>query len=175
MGSSAFTLIYDLLNDPESAAGNLPWVYATLQNLSIMRAGDPIKSSIAAIQTVLSNINPSYEWLPYPSEAERYPRQHGDSTAISQFPQNLGGHQVSNGAFPSDALLGPLPDLPASQWNFPLEAPETGRSGGSSEDLLDFTQSDMGWNFDFSTMDIEAFFSVYPSMDTLLPREFGHQ
>jgi hypothetical protein len=29
-----------------------------------MRAGDPIASSISAIQTVLHNINPSYEWVP---------------------------------------------------------------------------------------------------------------
>ncbi|KAF3017313.1 hypothetical protein E8E15_005528 [Penicillium rubens] len=43
--------------------------------------------------------------------------------------------------------------------------PETGGSVGSGEDLLDFTQSDMGWDFDFSTMDLDAFFSVYQSND----------
>ena len=32
-------------------------------------------------------------------------------------------------------------------------------------ELLDFTQSDMGWDFDFSTIDCEAFFSVYQSND----------
>lgn len=46
-----------------------------------------------------------------------------------------------------------------------LENPETGGSAGSGDDLLDFTQSDMGWNFDFSTMDLDAFFSVYQSND----------
>ena len=35
-------------------------------------------------------------------------------------------------------------------------------SVGSGEDLLDLTQSDMGWDFDFSTMDLEEIFSVYP-------------
>ena len=38
-------------------------------------------------------------------------------------------------------------------------------SVGSGEDLLDFTQSDMGWDFDFSTMDLEAFFSINPTLD----------
>lgn len=68
--------------------------------------------------------------------------------------------------FPSKSVLGSGPVLSPSQRNLPqLEGPETGRSGGSNEDLLDFTQSDMGWDFDFSTMDLEAFFSVYQSGD----------
>lgn len=32
-----------------------------------------------------------------------------------------------------------------------------------AEDLLDLRQSDMGWDFDFSIVDIEEFFSVYPT------------
>lgn len=170
MGSSSFTLIYDLLNDPTSASSHLPWVYAALQNLSTMRAGDPIRATIKAIQTVLCNINPSYEWCPYVSETEKYDLGREESMSI---PQNTGlstNPQVQNGAsLAANSLAGPLPDFPASQWNFPLEAPETGRSGGSNEDLLDFTQSDMGWNFDFSTMDLEAFFSIYPSIGTSGP------
>ncbi|KAJ5600964.1 hypothetical protein N7450_002031 [Penicillium hetheringtonii] len=164
MGSSAFTLIYDLLNDPNAAPNYLPWVYASLQNLSTMRAGDPIQNTIGAIQTVLSNINPSYGWFPYANQPKEHSSQRDNMTAIPQVSvvpdtQDIQPKTSQDG----NSLLGPLPDIPASQWNFPLEGPETGRSGGSSDDLLDFTQSDMGWNFDFSTMDLEAFFSVYPS------------
>lgn len=39
----------------------------------------------------------------------------------------------------------------------------TNASVGSGDELLDLTQSDMGWDFDFSTMDLEEFFSVYPT------------
>lgn len=42
---------------------------------------------------------------------------------------------------------------------------DTGRSG-SNEDLLDFTQCEIGWKSDFSTMDAEAFFSVYQPTNT---------
>lgn len=164
MGSSAFTLIYDLLNDPTAAPNYLPWVYATLQSLSTIRAGDPIQNTIGAIQTVLSNINPSYGWFPHASQPNKHALQQDDMTTIPQTSRVPGSQDIQpDTSFVGNSLLGPLPDIPASHWNFALEGPETGRSGGSSEDLLDFTQSDMGWNFDFSTMDLEAFFSVYPS------------
>lgn len=61
-----------------------------------------------------------------------------------------------------NVYLGARPDLPMSPWRLPqLEMPETGGSVGTGDELLDFTQADMGWDFDFSTMDLEAFFSVY--------------
>lgn len=87
---------------------------------------------------------------------------------MPQAPGNANIHQPSSGGLnvlPSDPLRSNV-DIQPPQWAFPpFEGPETGRSGGSNEDLLDFTQSDMGWDFDFSTMDMEAFFSVYPPAD----------
>lgn len=58
-----------------------------------------------------------------------------------------------------------LPVLPSMQ-GYPLQPdiPEAAASAGSSEDLPDFTLSDMGWDFDFSTMDLEAFFSIHPNI-----------
>lgn len=163
MGSSIFTIIYDLLNDPSAARSHLPWAYATLQNLSTMRAGDPIQSTIGAIQTVLRNINPSYEWLPYTNQQSNYAPHRENSLSFPPGSRGAENRQIDTGtSLAGNSFSGPLPEFPASQWNFPLEAPETGRSGGSADDLLDFTQSDMGWNFDFSTMDLEAFFSIYP-------------
>ncbi|KAJ5537443.1 hypothetical protein N7513_010629 [Penicillium frequentans] len=168
LGSSAFTLIYDLIHDTQAAAAHLPWVYASLQTLSTMRPGDPISSSIAAIQTTLRNINPSYEWLQYPKAGENPSVSAGRNPYISRAQDTMENQQESlNGLpFPSKSVLGSGPGLSPSQWSLPqLEGPETGRSGGSNDDLLDFTQSDMGWDFDFSTMDLEAFFSVYQSGD----------
>lgn len=169
MASSAFTLIYDFLHDPSAAASHLPWVYASLQTLSSMRAGDPITSTISAIQTVLRNISPTYEWVPYPKSDNSYSSGAGEETAGSHA-IGVSGSQLgmlSEHACSPNSLLGSMPDVPLSQWTLPhIEGPETGRSAGSGEDLLDLTQSDMGWNFDFSTMDLEAFFSVYQSADT---------
>ncbi|CAI7616827.1 unnamed protein product [Penicillium glandicola] len=169
-GSSVFTLIYELLHDPSVAPVYLPWVYASLQTLSTMRAGDPIASTIAAIQTVLRNINPSYEWLPLlATTGDNMAPPRG--TAIQQGPTPDPRHRslLNNPIIPQNTSVGMRPDMPTSPWNLPQvnkpENPETGGSVGSGEDLLDFTQSDMGWDFDFSTMDLEAFFSIYQSND----------
>ena len=155
MGSSAFTLIYDFLHDATAAPAHLPWVYASLQSLSTLRVGDPIASSISAIQTTLRNIDPSYEWSPYPGASKTYQPGLGALAQASQTPEIM-----------RSSLLMPMP---SSQWGLSqTDGPETGKSGGSNEDLLDFTQSDMGWNLDFSTMDLEAFFSVNQSADAQL-------
>lgn len=133
-----------------------------------MRAGDPIASSISAMQTVLRNINPSYEWVP-PSVTTGDNIGPQGGTAIQQglTPDRRHRSLLNNSAIPQNPSLGTRPGILTSPWNLPqvekLENPETGGSAGSGEDLLDFTQSDMGWDFDFSTMDLDAFFSVYQS------------
>lgn len=172
LGSSAFTLIYEFLHDPSLAPAYLPWVYASLQALSTMRAGDPIASSISAIQTVLRRMNPAYEWPPHTASGGNHVRHsetaptrqvHAPNTAQRPLPNDL--------ALSNNLSMGVKPSLPSSPWYLPqvgtLEVPETGGSVGSAEDLLDFTQSDMGWDFDFSTMDLEAFLSNYPSNDAM--------
>ncbi|KAJ5152563.1 uncharacterized protein N7482_009041, partial [Penicillium canariense] len=172
ISSSTFTLIYDLLHDPAAAATHLPWVYASLQNLSTMRKGDPIDSTIAAVQTVLRNIKPSYEWTPHPTPEENSTYRSEGPISVSRTPDNANRQQGNHTSvsFPQNLFHGQQPDLSTPQWSLPLlEGPETGGSGGSNEDLLDFTQSDMGWNFDFSTMDLEAFFSIYQSVDHSFP------
>lgn len=133
-----------------------------------MRTGEPITSTISAIQTVLRNINPTYEWIPDPKPDNKYSTETDGGTTVSHASGVAGRQQgiLNEHPFSSNASFGSTSNLPPSQWTLPqLEGPETGRSGGSTEDLLDFTQSDMGWNFDFSTMDLEAFFSVYQSAD----------
>lgn len=171
MGSACFTLIYNFLHDPNSASVHLPWVYAALQNLSTMRAGDPITSTISAIQTVLRKINPSYEWTSYPKQGNRHDVNSLVSPMRAQEPTTgHGQHLTMTGLASPPHVLGSHADLSAFQSSLPqVEILDTIGSIGSDEDLLDFTQSDMGWNFDFSTMDLEAFFSLYPSMDAPIP------
>lgn len=151
----------------------MPWIYASLQNLSTMRAGDPICSTISAIQTVLCRINPAFEWAPYP-KAEEYaePDLQKPPPPISQAISNLNDQSwiPPDSSLPQRPFFNHQPDPSTTQWNLPLfEGPETGGSGASNEDLLDFTQSDMGWSFDFSTMDLDAFFSTYQSTDPSFP------
>lgn len=137
-----------------------------------MRAGDPIQSSISAIQTTLRKINPSYVWTPCPKAEESSTLPSQQAASVSQPLGNI-VHQAwvtPTPSLPQRPSFDQPPDLSTPQWNFPLlEGPETGGSGGSNEDLLDFTQSDMGWNFDFSTMDLEAFFSTYQAADPAFP------
>ncbi|KAJ5960768.1 uncharacterized protein N7479_007918 [Penicillium vulpinum] len=169
-GNSIFTLIYEFLHNPDVAPVYLPWVYASLQTLSSMRPGDPISSTISAVQTVLRKLNPSYEWLPPLATTEDHIGPLGE-TAIQQglIPDHRHPLMLNNPAIPQNSSLGMRPDILTSPWNLPqvetLENSETGGSIASGDDLLDFTQSDMGWDFDFSTMDLEAFFSVYQSND----------
>ncbi|KAJ5151569.1 hypothetical protein N7492_009864 [Penicillium capsulatum] len=152
MGSSAFTLIYGFLHDSAAAPAHLPWVYAALQSLTSMRAGDPITSSIAAIQTTLRNINPSYEWVPSSDAAGTFQSHSGGAMSAYQIPDVMNDTSFMAAPPSKGNILQP-------------EGPETGGSNGSGEDLLDFTQSNMGWNLDFSTMDLEAFFSVYQPVE----------
>ena len=133
-----------------------------------MREGDPIRSTISAIQTTLRRINPSYEWLPYPRAEESTTIPSQRLASISQPLSNLDQQTwiPPNSTLPQTPFVNQQPALSSPQWNLPvLENPETGGSGASSEDLLDFTQSDMGWNFDFSTMDLDAFFSTYQAAE----------
>lgn len=135
-----------------------------------MRAGDPIASTISAMQTVLCNINPSYEWVPLSATTgDNFAPPGGTPVQHGLIPDRSHQSQLNNPAIPQNPSLGMRSGILTSPWNLPqvekLENPETGGSAGSGDDLLDFTQSDMGWNFDFSTMDLDAFFSVYQSND----------
>jgi hypothetical protein len=163
-------LIYEFIHDSNLAPVYLPWVYASLQTLTTMRAGDPVNSTISAIQTVLRSISPSYEWSPYrTASAGKIMHSEGADMPRGTTSDHDQKSRLNNSAIPQNSSMGTRSGLPTSPWNLPhLETPhmpETGGSVGSAEDLLDFTQSDMGWDFDFSTMDLEAFFSVYPAND----------
>lgn len=132
-----------------------------------MRPGDPIESSISAIQTVLRKIHPSYEWVP----PEYLKHVHGIGNTNIPTPRPPSSHASnSHGApmsqtIPDNLSSGTgIPVLPNLQSNvLPGDIPMTNASVGSGDELLDLTQSDMGWDFDFSTMDLEEFFSVYPT------------
>ncbi|KAJ5583150.1 hypothetical protein N7535_001770 [Penicillium sp. DV-2018c] len=170
LGSCSFTLIYEILHNPDVAPVYLPWVYASLQTMMTMRAGDPVKSTISAVQTVLRKINPSFEWSPYSAPSGENIASLIGTTTQPGLPHDSRDRSLHNTLnVPQNPPLGIWSGQPTSPWDLPqpsnLATPDTCGSMASGEDLLDFTQSDMGWDFDFSTMDLEAFFSIYQSND----------
>ncbi|PIG89404.1 C6 zinc finger domain protein [Aspergillus arachidicola] len=172
LGSASFAIIYDLIHGKDLAPTHLPWIYAALQSLSTMREGDPIKSTIDAIQTVLRKLNPAYEWVP----PKAYNNTMGQQTTTARpYSADIPNPQTQSIPEPFLPRIPPqplqtsngLPILSEFQ-NNSLQAALNPPSGslGSGEDLLDLTLSDMGWDFDFSTMDLETFFSIYPNGET---------
>lgn len=123
-----------------------------------MRAGDPIASTITSIQTVLRKINPSYEWTPPFTPSGTTPST--GPSLIQNFPVYGQAHHHDPNQQPPvpanhtpQSLGTPLP-------NFHLSFPTMDMPMASGEDLFDITQADMGWDFDFSTMDLETFLSA---------------
>ncbi|KAH1270760.1 hypothetical protein KXW98_004322 [Aspergillus fumigatus] len=172
--SACFALIYDFMYNEKVATTHLPWVHVGLQCLGAMRPGDPITSSISAIQTVLKKLCPSYEWVPPgPVQGQTYAPNLTSSASATPYSNGVAPSQVNpmRETFPGGTFLGGyLPTMPNIQVN-PLQSdiPEASASVVSSEDLPDFNLSDMGWDFDFSTMDLEAFFSIQPTMNPSQP------
>ncbi|PYH87959.1 C6 zinc finger domain protein [Aspergillus ellipticus CBS 707.79] len=168
LGSSCFALIYDLMHGENLACTHLPWIHASLQGLSSMRPGEPISSSMSAILTVLRKLHPSYDWSPeaavkgQPVGLEQTQAVRHNSNDVSPHPPGPVLEPVSGGWSGSGGLA-MLSDFQGNSLQDGIRIPSG--SVGSGEDLLDFTQSDMGWDFDFSTMDLEAFFSINPAID----------
>lgn len=142
------------------APTHLPWIHATLHCLSTMRPGDPIKSTIASIQTILRKLNPAYEWIPH----ETRTRAQNPGTEQDTDPTSNKTSTQTN-KIPEPYASEPLPVLSDFQ-DYSLEDDTSSASVGmgSGEEMFDFTR-DMGWDFDFSTMDLEAFFSSNPTLD----------
>ncbi|EAW09056.1 fungal specific transcription factor domain-containing protein [Aspergillus clavatus NRRL 1] len=168
--SACFALMYDFMYNDEFAARHLPWVHVGLQCLGAMRPDDPITSSISAIQTVLRKLHPSYEWTPASGTSNQsHDPEFGSPSSARPYLTSMGPDHMNapREVLPHEGWMGGiLPALPNMQ-GYPLQSdiPEAAASAGSSEDLPDFTLSDMGWDFNFSTMDLEAFFSIQPDVN----------
>ncbi|RJE21545.1 hypothetical protein PHISCL_06117 [Aspergillus sclerotialis] len=158
VGSASFTLIYDIIHNENAAVLHLPSVYAALQTLSTMRVGDPIASTITSIQTVLRKINPSYEWSPPFNPSSSMPST-GPSLMQNSPVYEQAHHHDRNHQPPVPTNHTPQ-SLGTTIPNFHMSLPTMEMPMASGEDLFDFTQADMGWDFDFSTMDLETFLSV---------------
>ncbi|KAL3456844.1 C6 zinc finger domain protein [Aspergillus heterothallicus] len=181
LGSSSFALIFDLFHGEDLACTHLPWVHASLRALSTMRLGDPSEASIAGIQTVLKQINPAYEWIPPNTNSNRaVPLQpptksyhptdpfQPPTTSISTEPTTAQPYDpISTADFLPKHDPSMLYDFQGNPLEQAMHMPATTGSAGTSDEL-DFTQSDMGWDFDFSSMDLGAFLSLSPAFEAAL-------
>ncbi|RDW86969.1 Zn(II)2Cys6 transcription factor [Aspergillus mulundensis] len=169
---SCFALIFDLIHGQDLAASHLPWIYATLKALKSMYPADAVDASIRAIQTILKQLDPSYEWgPPTQTEPRNPPYAFNQNHAPSTIPRPYGAPPMQHHHSPS-TLTTPLPqpdpllyDFQGNSLDQGMHMPSTTGSTGTGEDLLDFTLSDMGWDFDFSTMDLETFCSLNSVFD----------
>lgn len=164
LGSASFALIYGLMHDETASTSLLPWIHAGIWCLWSMRRSEPIDSSISALQSVLKKINPSYEWVSTKPAKHQYKTvstaslpTHPSAEVPASSRENYVTEQMPNTG------LSFLPDLDDNM--IPGDIPVVDTKFGNGEDLLDLTQSDIGWDFDLSNMDLEEFFSVYPPTD----------
>ncbi|KKK23501.1 hypothetical protein P175DRAFT_0533402 [Aspergillus ochraceoroseus IBT 24754] len=172
LSSSCFAVIFDLLHGQNLAPTHLPWIHAAVQALSCMREREALESSMIAIQTVLRKIDPSYEWIP-PSKKEVQTYGVDKSQPMGLYANDIASSR--SGEFVETTANGqpypgpyPMYDFQGNSLQQGMHTLSASGSVHSGDDLLDFTQSDMGWNFDFSTMDLESFFSLTPTLDTPL-------
>ncbi|CEL10414.1 hypothetical protein ASPCAL13534 [Aspergillus calidoustus] len=210
LGSSCFALIFDLMHGKDLACTHLPWVHASLRGISTMRQDDPTKASMAAIQTVLKQINPAYEWIPpsantntntnkphHQPSTQSQPQSRSQSFSQPQHTLPASKPYPTEQFFPSTSTPGTIntstsattsprfDPLSATSIFFPgqdpnmlfdfqgnpleqaMHMPATTGSVGTTDEL-DFTQSDMGFDFDFSSMDLGAFLSLSPAFEAAL-------
>ncbi|KAL4804141.1 fungal-specific transcription factor domain-containing protein [Aspergillus unguis] len=175
--SSCMALTFDLIHGQDLASSHLPWVYATLRALSTMGKSDTVGACIRAITTILKQLDPAYESPPSDTVPSTYALD-PSTIPIGQYPMppsqtqtmpssNIhtagpGGHPVVGSANNPNPFLY---DFQGNSLDQGMHMPVGAGSTGNGEDLLDFTLSDTGWDFDFSTMDLETFFSVSPAFD----------
>ncbi|KAJ5610418.1 hypothetical protein N7510_007137 [Penicillium lagena] len=141
--NSLFVLVYDFVHDEAVIPIHLPWVHSGLQFLSGMRVGEPVSSIMDAIRRILRRINPSYD---LPSETEP-PRTEFFPDIVAQHPPRKNETSTLSHA-----------DL-WDRGNFSPTAPFL-----DSQDIdPDFNIPMVDFDYNFSAIDLETFFSYVPS------------
>ncbi|KAL4998364.1 fungal-specific transcription factor domain-containing protein [Aspergillus recurvatus] len=172
LSSSCFALIFDLIHGQDLAASHLPWIHATLKALKSMCPADAVQASIRAIETIFRQLDPAYEWGTQTQNDQRNPSYTFDQAPSAAMTRSYGvaptQHNNDSRSTMSNPGAGPDPllyDFQGNSLDQGMHMPATTGSTGTGEDLLDFTLSDMGWDFDFSTMDLETFCSINSVFD----------
>lgn len=133
-----------------------------------MRQGEPVASTTAALQTILKKINPAYEWHPAPQHTRSPTTKHDRALPAGETNVDVTGEKNGN-AISSSSMTGGIPELgPPVFLNLEqhIQRDELDKRNGMLQNTIpfDFTQSNIGWDLDFATMDLEAFLSIHPDI-----------
>ncbi|KPM36879.1 hypothetical protein AK830_g9700 [Neonectria ditissima] len=157
---ACYALAFDMLQEKKSAHRNLPWIHSGIRCLRSMinksqDAAGQLPNTIAAIQQMVRSVFPDLEL-----------KDQVEPEARQSDPQ-LSTHSAMPG--PSSIIpatgIGETPAFtyPSMPFGFDIAGGMNGTSPSSgmrSDDQLDFTAADVGWDIDFGTMDMEAFLSL---------------
>ncbi|KAF7595935.1 hypothetical protein BBP40_004081 [Aspergillus hancockii] len=158
LGSACFVLAYGIVHgeNENSAASHIPWIHAAIRCLESMRPGDPIKTFIAAIQTLLGEIT-SLCQLDQSAVADQAfaSSDYGETSPfrISK-PGNGVGHRDTRQ---------PTPDKPRPMYHFPAELYPTSVDFDHGNGI-DFALADSDWSLEISAIDLEAFVSTHTNV-----------
>ncbi|KAL1970368.1 hypothetical protein VTN77DRAFT_5528 [Rasamsonia byssochlamydoides] len=187
---ACFTLAFDMMHNKESAFKHLPWVKSGLRCLAAMLPRNQfytqVTSTMSAIQKMLQSVFPSLgaDVVGLESSPDGFKDEQAVSfSELNAQPDTL-PHQPQPQAHDIDIeidnpsafftslgqnLMTMRMPIPIGGVGISDTVPSTDSHNSNNNqddlDLVDFTQADMGWNFDFSTMDLEAFLSIDPSRE----------
>jgi hypothetical protein len=156
---ACYVLALDMLQEPESARKNLPWINKGLKAMRTMipeSSSDSIQSpvTIAAVIRMVRTVIPDFQEGVDAEQDERGDLASGDvPQAASGSPvtgPGLDGSNLSNFFPPSMP-----PSLGGSYPSHPIAIPVP--NAGPQED---FTAADLGWDIDFGSLDMDAFLSI---------------
>ncbi|KAH7152017.1 hypothetical protein B0J13DRAFT_254181 [Dactylonectria estremocensis] len=157
---ACYALAFDMLQERKSAHRNLPWIHSGLRCLRSMitkskDGAGQLPYTIAAIEQMVRTVFPDLELK---DKVEPEARQSDTQ-------------QSAHSAVPGPSSMIPASGIgetpaftyPSMPFGFDITGGMNGTSPSSgmrSDDQIDFTAADVGWDIDFGTMDVETFLSL---------------
>lgn len=157
---ACYALAFDMLQERKSAHRNLPWIHSALRCLRSMvtrsQNGGQLPVTIASIEQMVRSVFPDLELKDQVEpEARQSEAQQSVHSAAMPGPSSI---------IPASGI-GETPAFtyPSMPFGFDISGGMNGTSPSSglrSDDQIDFTAADVGWDIDFGTMDMETFLSL---------------
>ncbi|KAF7547041.1 hypothetical protein G7Z17_g8001 [Cylindrodendrum hubeiense] len=157
---ACYALAFDMLQERKSAHRNLPWIHSALRCLRSMvpknrEGAGQLPVTIAAIEQMVRSVFPDLELR---DQVEPEARQsHTQQSVHSAMP---GPSSIIPASGIGETPAFTYPSMP---FGFDISGGMNGTSPSSgmrSDDQIDFTAADVGWDIDFGTMDMETFLSL---------------
>ncbi|KAL1993761.1 hypothetical protein VTN49DRAFT_2430 [Thermomyces lanuginosus] len=172
---ACFTIAFHMMHNRDTAAQHLQTVRSGLWCLAQMipRRQYLHAQQSTTMQTIEQMMNAIFpEMAKAEADVHDFSDRFSTESGVSGYPAvHPQQHQQHPHQFPFPASH-PTPDtstfLHSLGQNLMAPVPDTVASGDTSseskaEDMIDFPPMHMGWNFDFSSMDLEAFLSIDPN------------